>query len=233
MVPAANVLSLPFIFKSEEHMYELMDDEIGERFASAMEERGLIALGWFGAGSRSLYNSDHPVETPEDVEGMKVRVMNNDLYVDMIEALGGNATPMAASEVYQSLTTGVIDGAENNLPTYDASGHYEVADYYSLTNHLVIPECLCMARSSWEELSEEDQAAVSEAAEIASTEQRALWEERTVASRQKVLDAGVEINEVPNKAAFQDLMQPVYDGFLEEHPDLTSLVEDIQAAQAD
>ena len=117
MVPAANVLSLPFIFESEERMYELMDGEIGERFAAAMEEQGLVALGWFGAGSRSLYNTDHPVETPKDVEGMKVRVMNNDLYVDMIDALGGNATPMAYGEVYQSLTTGVIDGAENNFPS--------------------------------------------------------------------------------------------------------------------
>ncbi len=231
MVPAANVLSLPFIFKSEASMYEAMDGEIGERFASAMEERGLIPLGWFGAGSRSLYNSDHPVRTPEDIKGMKVRVMNNDLYVDMIEALGGNATPMAASEVYQSLTTGVIDGAENNLPTYEASGHYEIADYYSMTNHLVIPECLCVSRSSWEELSAEDQEAVKKAAEIATTEQRELWKERTEVSRQRVLDAGVEINEVPDKAAFQDLMQPVYDGFLEKYPDLAALVADIQTAQ--
>ena len=233
MVPAANVLSLPFIFESEERMYELMDGEIGERFAAAMEEQGLVALGWFGAGSRSLYNTDHPVETPEDVQGMKVRVMNNDLYVDMIDALGGNATPMAYGEVYQSLTTGVIDGAENNFPSYESSGHYEVAGYYSLTNHLVIPECLCMARSTWDELSEEDQAAVREAGQVATEQQRELWEERTAASRQTALDAGVEINEVPDKSEFQALMQPVYEGFLAENPDLASLVDDIRAAQAD
>lgn len=231
MVPAANVLSLPFIFNSEESMYKLMDGEIGQRFANAMKDQGLIALGWFGAGSRSLYNSDHPIEAPEDLKGMKIRVMNNDLYVDMIEALGGNATPMAASEVYQSLTTGVIDGAENNIPTYEASGHYEVANYFSLTNHLVIPECLCVAKSSWDELSEQDRNSVKAAAELAVTEQRKLWEERTTAGRKKVLDAGAKINEVSNKAAFQKLMKPVYDDFLESHPDLASLVEDIQMAQ--
>lgn len=233
MVPAANVLSLPFIFESEEAMYELMDGEIGDRFAAAMEEQGLIAIGWFGAGSRSLYNTDHPVQTPDDVKGMKVRVMNNDLYVEMIDALGGNATPMAYGEVYQSLTTGVIDGAENNFPSYESSGHYEVARYYSLTNHLVIPECLCVARSSWEQLSAEDQAAIREAAAIATSEQRELWAQRTEASRQKALDAGVEINEVPDKTAFQTLMEPVYDGFLSDNPDLASLVDDIRAAQAD
>ncbi|MCA0973651.1 TRAP transporter substrate-binding protein [Halomonas denitrificans] len=233
MVPAANVLSLPFIFESEEAMYELMDGEIGDRFAAAMEEQGLIAIGWFGAGSRSLYNTDHPVQTPDDVKGMKVRVMNNDLYVEMIDALGGNATPMAYGEVYQSLTTGVIDGAENNFPSYESSGHYEVARYYSLTNHLVIPECLCVARSSWEQLSADDQAAIREAAAIATSEQRELWAQRTEASRQKALDAGVEINEVPDKAAFQTLMEPVYDGFLSDNPDLASLVDDIRAAQAD
>lgn len=233
MVPAANVLSLPFIFESEEAMYELMDGEIGDRFAAAMEEQGLIAIGWFGAGSRSLYNTDHPVQTPDDVKGMKVRVMNNDLYVEMIDALGGNATPMAYGEVYQSLTTGVIDGAENNFPSYESSGHYEVARYYSLTNHLVIPECLCVARSSWEQLSADDQAAIREAAAIATSEQRELWAQRTEASRQKALDAGVEINEVPDKTAFQTLMEPVYDGFLSDNPDLASLVDDIRAAQAD
>lgn len=227
------MLSLPFIFESEEAMYELMDGEIGDRFAAAMEEQGLIAIGWFGAGSRSLYNTDHPVQTPDDVKGMKVRVMNNDLYVEMIDALGGNATPMAYGEVYQSLTTGVIDGAENNFPSYESSGHYEVARYYSLTNHLVIPECLCVARSSWEQLSADDQAAIREAAAIATSEQRELWAQRTEASRQKALDAGVEINEVPDKAAFQTLMEPVYDGFLSDNPDLASLVDDIRAAQAD
>ncbi|MFC0380815.1 TRAP transporter substrate-binding protein [Chromohalobacter israelensis] len=232
IVPAANVLSLPFIFRSPDDMYRVMDGEIGERFADALAEKNLIVLSWFGSGARSLYNTDHPVETPDDVEGLKVRVMNNDLYVQMIDEMGGNATPMAYGEVYQSLKTGVIDGAENNYPSYESSGHYEVANYYSLTEHLILPECLCVAKASWEELSEKDRQAIREAAEDAAKEQRALWEEGVQASKQKILDAGVKINEVDDKSAFQAKMQPIYDQFVQEHPELESLVTDIQDAQS-
>lgn len=232
VVPETNVLSLPFIFTSEDEMYRLMDGEIGDRIAAAMEEKGLVALSWFGSGARSLYNTDHPIETPADLEGLKVRVMSNDLYVDMIDALGGNATPMAYSEVYQSLKTGVIDGAENNYPSYDSSGHYEVAGYYSKTEHLILPECLCVAKATWDGLSEEDQQIVREAAVNAAQEQRQLWAEGSRASHDAVVEAGAEINEVADKAEFQQAMQPVYDDFLAEYPDLASLVEDIQAEQA-
>lgn len=232
IVPAANVLSLPFIFRSPDDMYRVMDGEIGERFADALAEKNLIVLSWFGSGARSLYNTDHPVETPDDVEGLKVRVMNNDLYVQMIDEMEGNATPMAYGEVYQSLKTGVIDGAENNYPSYESSGHYEVANYYSLTEHLILPECLCVAKASWEELSEKDRQAIREAAEDAAKEQRALWEEGVQASKQKILDAGVKINEVDDKSAFQAKMQPIYDQFVQEHPELESLVTDIQDAQS-
>ncbi|BES73085.1 TRAP transporter substrate-binding protein [Marinobacter nanhaiticus D15-8W] len=231
IVPATNVLSLPFIFNSVDDMYTIMDGEIGDRFADALAEEGLIALSWFGSGARSLYNTDHPVKTPADVQGIKVRVMNNDLYVEMIDNLGGNATPMSYGEVYQSLKTGVIDGAENNYPSYETSGHYEVAKYYSLTEHLILPECLCIAKSSWEELSEEDQKAVRTAAENAAETQRQLWEERVQKSKQTVLDAGAKINDVNDKAAFQEKMQPIYDDFVKQHPELESFVTDIQAAQ--
>ncbi|PSJ20734.1 C4-dicarboxylate ABC transporter [Halomonas sp. ND22Bw] len=231
IVSATNILSLPFIFQSPDDMYRVMDGDIGERFAEALEEKNLVALSWFGSGARSLYNTDHPVTTPGDVEGLKVRVMNNDLYVQMIDELGGNATPMAYSEVYQSLKTGVIDGAENNYPSFESSGHYEVAKYYSLTEHLILPECLCVAKSSWDELSEQDQGIVREAAQNAAVEQRRLWEERAETSRQRVLDDGVEINEVADKSAFQAEMQPIYDDFVASHPDLEALVEDVRAAQ--
>lgn len=231
IVPTTNVLSLPFIFNSVDDMYEIMDSEIGDRFADALAEKNLIALSWFGSGARSLDNVDHPVHTPDDVNGLKIRVMNNDLYVQMIDALGGNATPMAYSEVYQALKTGVLDGAEHNYPAYESSGHYEIAKYYSLTEHLILPECLCVAKSSWEALSDNDQRAVREAAEDAAKEQRQLWEERVQKSKQKVLDAGVKINEVEDKSAFQAKMQPIYDEFIKQNPQFEPLVKDVQAAQ--
>ncbi|MGR4066251.1 TRAP transporter substrate-binding protein [Halomonas sp. LR3S48] len=228
IVKETNVLSLPFIFSSIEHMHEVMDGDIGQQFADALAEKNLIALSWFDSGARSLYNTKRPIHTPEDVQGLKIRVMNNDLYVEMIEALGGNATPMAYGEVYQSLTTGVLDGAENNYPSFESSNHYEAADYYSLTEHLIIPECLCIAKASWEALSPEDQEIVREEAIKASELQRQLWVEGSQRSRQIVLDAGIEINEVEDKAAFQEKMEPVYAAFIEENPDLEDLVDAIR-----
>ncbi|WP_422074920.1 TRAP transporter substrate-binding protein [Tranquillimonas rosea] len=228
IVPETNVLSLPFIFTDLDHMHKVMDGEIGERFADALAEYNIIALSWFDSGSRSFYNTQRPIETPADMDGLKFRVMNNDLYVDMVDQLGGNATPMAYSEVYQSLRTGVIDGAENNWPSFDSSNHFEVAQYYSITNHLIIPECICISAQTWENTSDEDKEIVRQAAVEAAEEQRQLWAERSEQSRQKVEEAGVAVNEVQDPAAFQEAMQPVYDAFVEENPELESLVSDIQ-----
>ncbi|MCT8998717.1 TRAP transporter substrate-binding protein [Chelativorans intermedius] len=224
IVPATNVLSLPFLFDSVEHMHKVMDGEIGQRFSDALSEYGLVALSWFDSGSRSFYNTKKPIKTPQDVEGLKIRVMNNDLYVQMVDALGGNATPMAYGEVFQSLKTGVIDGAENNYPSFESSNHYEAAKYYSITDHLIIPECLCIAKASWDELTPQDQEIVRQAAVRAAETQRQLWAERSKASREKVEAAGVIVNEVEDKAMFQAAMQPLYETFVQENPDLEPLI---------
>ncbi|MGP8292068.1 TRAP transporter substrate-binding protein [Vreelandella zhanjiangensis] len=231
IVKETNVFSLPFLFTDIDHMHTVMDGEIGQRFADALEDKGLVVLSWFDSGSRSIYNTKRPIHTPEDVQGLKIRVMNNDLYVEMMEALGGNATPMAYGEVYQSLTTGVLDGAENNYPSFESSNHYEAAEYYSLTEHLIIPECLCVAKASWDKLSEEDQEIIREEAMNASVMQRELWVESSQESRQIILDHGVEINEVEDKAAFQALMEPMYENFIANNPGTGELIEEIRAAQ--
>jgi TRAP-type C4-dicarboxylate transport system substrate-binding protein len=186
-------------------------------------------MAWYDSGARSFYNSKKPIATPDDVKGMKVRVMNNDLFVDMIASMGGNATPMAFSEVYSSIKTGVVDGAENNWPSYESTAHYEVAGYYSSTEHLIIPECFCINKTLWDSLSAEDQEIVKSAARDSATLQRKLWAERSNASREKVIAAGVKYNEIVDKAPFQKAMQPVYDKFIENNPDLESLVKAIQA----
>ena len=229
IVPATNVLSLPFIFRDVEQMHTVMDGEIGQRFSDALSEAGLVALSWFDSGSRSFYNTKHPIKTPADMDGLKFRVMSNELYVNMVDDLG--ATPMAYGEVYQSLKTGVIDGAENNYPSFESSNHYEVAKYYSITNHLIIPECICVSTATWDATSEEDKAIVTQAAVDAAVLQRELWAKREMESRAKVEAAGVEINEVEDPKAFQDAMAPVYAGFLEANPDLEPLVKDIQATE--
>lgn len=228
IAPEANVVSLPFIFKDMGHMHRALDGEAGDQISEGMAKKGLIALAWYDSGARSFYNSKKPIMKPEDVAGMKVRVMNNDLYSGMISALNGNPSPMAFSEVYQSLKTGVVDGAENNWPSYESTGHFEVAGFYSESQHLIIPECVCINADVYNALSDEEKGWVKDAARESAELQRQLWEERAKASREKVLAAGVKFNEIPDKKAFQDAMQPVYDTYLAANPDLKPLVELIQ-----
>lgn len=230
VVPETNVVSLPFIFKSVDQMYDLMDGAAGEAIGEGLEKKGLIALGWYDAGARSFYNSQKPINAPDDVKGMKVRVMNNDLFVGMIESLGGNATPMAFAEVYQSLKTGVVDGAENNPPSYESTNHFEVAKYYSISEHLIIPECLCMSKKTWDTLSAEDQEILKAAGKASADLQRKLWRERETKSMETVVAGGTEVNQIADKAPFQDAMSPVYDVFLKANPDLTDLVNLIRNA---
>ena len=225
----ANVVSLPFIFKNVPHMFRVLEGEGGKMIADGMATKGLVVLAWYDAGARSFYNADKPINVPADVSGMKVRVMNNDLYSGMISQLGGNPSPMAFAEVYQALKTGVVDGAENNWPSYESTGHFEVAGYYSLSQHLIIPECLCINTDVYNGLSDELKAAVTEAAVESAELQRELWAEREAASRTKVEAAGIVTNEVADKTPFQEAMAPVYDAYLSENPDLRPLVELIQA----
>lgn len=227
----ANVVSLPFIFKDVPHMFRVLESEGGEAIAKGMAAKGLVPLAWYDAGARSFYNGTKAINAPADVTGMKVRVMNNDLYSGMIAQLGGNPSPMAFAEVYQALKTGVVDGAENNWPSYESTGHFEVAGYYSLSQHLIIPECVCINADVYNGLSDEMKTAVTEAAQESAALQRQLWAEREAASRKKVEAAGVTTNEIADKSPFQSAMAPVYEAYLSANPDLRSLVELIQATE--
>ena len=228
VAPEANVVSLPFVFKDMGHMHRALDGAAGEQISAGMAKKGLVALAWYDSGARSFYNSKKPIMTPADLQGMKVRVMNNDLYSGMIAALGGNPSPMAFSEVFQSLKTGVVDGAENNWPSYESTGHFEVAGFYSLSQHLIIPECVCINADVYAKLSAADQKAVKEAARESALLQRELWEKRAKSSREKVLASGVKFNEIADKSAFQNAMKPVYDKYLADNPSIKPLVELIQ-----
>jgi tripartite ATP-independent transporter DctP family solute receptor len=228
IVPEANVVSLPFVFKNTDHAWRVLDGKAGDMINEGLAKKGLISLAWYAAGARSFYNSKKPIKTPADAAGLKVRVMNNDLYSGMIKALGGNPTPMAFSEVYQSLKTGVVDGAENNWPSYESTGHYEVAIYYSISQHLINPETLCINADVYNKLSADDQKILKEAAQESALLQRKLWKERAKASEAKVMAGGAVVNAIPDKSAFQAAMKPVYDKFLADNPNLKPLVEMIQ-----
>lgn len=231
IAPAANVVSLPFVFKDVAHMFRVLDSDAGAAIAAGMAEKGLQPLAWYDAGARSFYNGEKAINTPADVTGMKVRVMNNDLFTGMIAELGGNPSPMAFAEVYQALKTGVVDGAENNWPSYESTGHFEVAGYYSLSQHLIIPECICINAGTFNALSDEMKTAVLAAAQESALIQRDLWAEREAASRKAVEAAGVVVNEVADKSPFQAAMAPVYEAYFETNPDLRELVELIQATE--
>ena len=228
IIEETKVFSLPYIFRSTDHMHNVVDGEIGDAILAEFENHGLVGLAYYDGGSRSFYNSQKPITSKDDIEGLKFRVMQSDVFVDMVDALGGNATPMPYGEVYSSIQTGVIDGAENNWPSFESSGHYEVAGYYTLDQHLMVPEVLVMSKAAYDKLSAEDQALVRQAAKDSVPVMREQWEAREAASEEKVRAAGVEIVEDIDKTPFIEAMVPVYEKHVTSEK-LKSLVEQIQA----
>lgn len=228
LIEETKVVSLPYIFRSTDHAHRVLDGEVGAEILAAFEPHGFIGLGYYDGGSRSFYNSQKPVRSIDDLKGMKVRVMQSDVFVDMMAALGANATPMPYGEVYSSIQTGVIDGAENNWPSYESSGHFEVAKYYTLDQHLIVPEVLVMSKVSWDKLSPEDQQLVRDAAAASVPVNRELWAAREKDSEAKIRAAGVEIVDAIDKTPFIEAMVPVYEKHASS-PKLKSLVERIQA----
>nr|WP_244570955.1 TRAP transporter substrate-binding protein [Stappia sp. TSB10GB4] len=230
IIEETQVPSLPYIFRSVEHMHKVMDGEIGQEILEAFSAHDLVGLAFYDAGSRSFYNRQKPVETMADLSGMKFRVMQSDLFVDMVNALGANATPMPYGEVYSSIQTGVIDGAENNWPSFESSGHYEVAGHFTLDEHLIVPEVLVMSKKSWDKLSAEDQEIIRQAAKDSVPHMRKLWAEREAASEAKIREAGVQIVSEIDKTPFIEAMKPVYEKYVTSDK-LKDLVARIQATE--
>lgn len=212
--PDTMIPSLPFLFHSKEHMRSALDGAPGRAILDRLEPHGLIGLCYYDSGERSFYNTKRPILSPEDMKGLKIRTPNSDLSVAMINATGANATPMDLGEVYQSLVQGVIDGAENNWPSFESGRHFEAAPYFSLTRHTMTPEVLLMAKARWDKLSSADREIVMACAAESVPFMRKLWDERVAASRERLLAAGVKENEVADREAFVRLMRPVYDRFV-------------------
>ncbi|MFN3825961.1 MAG: TRAP transporter substrate-binding protein [Pseudorhodobacter sp.] len=230
LIEETKVVSLPFIFRSVEHMHRVMDGPIGQQILDAFTPHDLIGLAYYDAGARSFYNSQKPIRSIEDLKDMKVRVMQSDIFVDMMAALGASATPMPYGEVYSGIQTGVIDGAENNPPSFESSGHFEVAKHYTLNEHLIVPEALVMSKTAFDKLSAEDQAIVRQAAKDSVPHMRELWTAREAASTEKVLAAGIEIITDIDKTPFIEAMVPVYEKHVTTDV-LKDLVQRIQATE--
>ena len=229
LVPEMNVFNLPFMFRDAAHMEKVIDGPIGDELLKKLSDHptaNLIGLCWMNSGTRNVYNSKRPIEKLDDLKGLKIRMMGNPLFVDTMNALGGNGVAMGFDQLINAMQTGVVDGAENNEPSYESGQHYRYARYYSLTGHLMIPELLVFSKRSFNAMSKDDQALVMKFSREAQQEQRKLWYERERESLDKLKAAGVQINDVPNKKAFQDAVKPVWDKYATQHK---ALIERILA----
>jgi len=211
--PETMVATLPFLFRSKDHMRKVLDGPVGEEILKACESQGFIGLAFYDSGARSLYTVKKPVKSLADAKGLKIRVQQSDLWVSLLQAMGANATPMPYGEVYTALKTGLVDGAENNWPSFDTSRHFEVAKFYAVTEHSMAPEMLLMSKKVWDTLSAEEQKIFRDAAKASVPYMRKLWDEKEAQSKARVLAAGAQMIEV-DKKSFQEAMKPVYDKFV-------------------
>src|SRR6187397_2545060 len=195
IVPDMNVFNLPFMFRDDAHMEKVIDGPIGDELLKKLSESkaNLIGLCWMNAGTRNVYNSKKPIQTVDDLKGLKIRMMGNPVFVDTMNSLGGNGVAMGMDQLVNAMQTGVVDGAENNAPTYTTGQHYRYAKYYSLTGHLMIPEILVFSKKTWSTLAQDDQALIARLAKEAQQEERKLWLAMEEKSNKQIEAAGVEI----------------------------------------
>jgi len=230
IVPELNVFSLPFMFRDDAHMEKVIDGPIGDELLKKLSESkaNLIGLCWMNAGTRNVYNSKKPIQTVDDLKGLKIRMMGNPVFVDTMNSLGGNGVSMGFDQLISAMQTGVVDGAENNYPTYESGQHYRYAKYYSKTGHLMIPEILVFSKKIWDELSKDDQALILKVAKEAQQEERKLWYDREKESLKKMADAGAVVNEVADKKPFQAAVKPVWDKYGAQYADLIKRIQDVK-----
>jgi len=231
LVPELNVFNLPFMFRDDAHMEKVIDGPIGDELLKKLSDHataGLIGLCWMNAGTRNVYNSKKPVRSLDDLKGLKIRMMGNPVFVDTMNALGGNGVAMGFDQLVNAMQTGVVDGAENNYPSYATGQHFRYAKYYSLTGHLMIPEILVFSKRTWQTLPPDDQALITKFAKEAQQEERTLWYEMERKSIQQIKEAGVDIIEIPDKKPFQDAVKPVWDKYGAQHAALIKRIQDVK-----
>lgn len=221
-IPQLNVLQMPYLYEDSEHMWKVLDGAIGERFLNEVSQNELIGLSWYDAGARNFYNSKKPITCLEDMQGMRIRVQESEVMVDMVEALGASAIPIAYADVYSALEQGTVDGAENNWPSYEAMNHYEVAKYYTVDEHNRVPEMQICSKHTWNKLSEEDQQILLDCARESALYERKLWRERESESKAKAIEQGVEVVELSaeEKKRFQEAVTGIYEKYCADYMDV-------------
>jgi len=226
-VPEYHLLGIPYLFKNKEHQFEVLEGEIGKSILQKGSKFWLRGLCYYDAGSRSFYTSKKAIRTPEDLEGLKIRVMNNQMAINMVNSMGGSATPLAYGELYTAIQQGVVDGAENNPPSFVSSNHYEISKYYTLDQHSSVPDVLLIGTKFWNELSEEEKVWVQEAADESAQAQKVFWNESVEASMKTAKAAGVEVI-IPEKSLFAEKSKSVVEDFVKEFPDMAPIINQIK-----
>ena len=225
--PEVAVLSLPYLFRGREHVYHFQDSELGKELLASSEPYRLRGLAYYDAGQRSFYTKDHPVNVPADLQGEKIRVQLSATAIAMVQALGGSPTPISYGELYTALQQGVVDGAENNPPSFYTSRHYEVCKYYTLDEHTAVPDVLIIGTEAWARLTEQERRWLQDAADESVTYQRELWQQAEEEALAAVEAEGVQIIR-PDKGPFIEQTAPILEGYRDQ-PRLYSLIEQIIA----
>ncbi len=230
IVDDINVVNMPFLFRNRAQAEKMMDGPIGQELLdriTANATAGLVGLSWMDSGARSIYDTKRPIKSIDDLKGLKIRVIGNPIFLDMMNSLGGNGVAMGYDQVFSALQTGVIDGAENNLPSYVFSNHYTAAKYYSLTEHLIIPEVLLFSKKAWTTLPPDDQNLIKKLAREAQFEERELWKKYEQEAMEKAKAAGCEIIEIADKTPFQNAVKPVWDKYGPKYQDMIKRIQAI------
>lgn len=230
-VPALEAFGLPYIWKSQESMWKVLKGDIGARLLKEVENYKFYGLCYYESGARSFYNAKKEITKVEDLKGLKIRVQSSQLMLDLVNVLGANATPIAFGEVYDAISKGVVDGAENNWPSYESTAHYEVAKFYTLDMHTRVPEILIASKIAFDKkLTPEQIALVMQAAKDTQDYVIEKWNERVEASKKIVMDSGVTVTELTPEAfnGFVQAVQPLYEKYGAKHK---AIIDEIRAAQ--
>jgi tripartite ATP-independent transporter DctP family solute receptor len=226
-----NVFSLPFLFRNTAHMEAVIDGPIGQELLDKVTQSptaNLVGLSFMDSGARNMYDTKRPIRSINDLKGLKMRVMGNPMFVDMMNSLGGNGVAMGYDQVFTALETGVVDGAENNEPSFVFDNHYQVAHYYSLTEHLILPEILVFSKRIFNQLSAPDQALILKLGKQAQQDERAYWKAYEAKARAKMQEAGIVVVDIADKKPFQDAEAPVWAKYAPQFSDLIKRIEAVE-----
>ncbi|MEE7545993.1 TRAP transporter substrate-binding protein [Xanthomonas sp. Kuri4-1] len=224
--PLTQALCLPYVFDSVPHLRRALDGHVGDRILRSFEQRGLVGLALYDSGARCFYNTKHPLHQPEDLKGLKLRVAASDIFLQLMRLLGANPTPMSLGETFSAMETHMIDGAENNMRSFQSSRHFEAAHYWSQSEHSYAPDVLVMSRRSFEALRPDDRALVQELARQSVPVMRARWDTSEAAARQQVIDYGVRLNAV-DLPAFRAAAAPLLAAYRRQ-PEIETLYRRIR-----